>query len=183
VVLKREPLGSLREEFLIFGRKFAPGRNWGGKADELHSEIGLDWNVRSTQAQAASSSVFEPVLSVHCFPALHLTAGIEQPIDCLLIQNCQAVQSMGRSMDWSLENNMVSGLIFCSTLTCRRSGHTPFVQTRAEMSDTSAEALEPDPRCQWHNQKFFSWGVNHLMYDLLFLPLISKQLKIGMKHQ
>jgi len=32
VVLKREPLGSLREEFLIPGRKFVPGRNCGGKA-------------------------------------------------------------------------------------------------------------------------------------------------------
>jgi len=29
VVLKREPLGSLREEFVIPGRKFVPGRNWG----------------------------------------------------------------------------------------------------------------------------------------------------------
>jgi len=36
VVLKREPLGSLREEFLIPGRKFVPGRNWRGKAvDEI----------------------------------------------------------------------------------------------------------------------------------------------------
>jgi len=32
VVLKDEPLGSLREEFLIPGRNFVPGRNWGGKA-------------------------------------------------------------------------------------------------------------------------------------------------------
>jgi len=32
VVLKREPLGSAREEFLIPGRKTVPGRNWGGKA-------------------------------------------------------------------------------------------------------------------------------------------------------
>ena len=32
VVLKRESLGSLREEFLIPGRKFVPGRSWGGKA-------------------------------------------------------------------------------------------------------------------------------------------------------
>jgi len=31
VVLKREPLGSFREEFLMPGRKFVPGRNWGGK--------------------------------------------------------------------------------------------------------------------------------------------------------
>ena len=34
VVLKRESLGSLREEFFIPGRKFVPGRNWGGKAVE-----------------------------------------------------------------------------------------------------------------------------------------------------
>jgi len=27
-----EPLGSLREEFLIPGRKFVPGINWGEKA-------------------------------------------------------------------------------------------------------------------------------------------------------
>jgi len=32
VVLKREPLGSLKEEFLIPRRKFVPGKNWGGKA-------------------------------------------------------------------------------------------------------------------------------------------------------
>jgi len=32
VILKREPLGSLSEEFSIPGRKFVPGRNWGGKA-------------------------------------------------------------------------------------------------------------------------------------------------------
>jgi len=32
MVLKGEPLGSLREEFLIPGRKLVPGRSWGGKA-------------------------------------------------------------------------------------------------------------------------------------------------------
>jgi len=32
VMLKREPLDSLREEFLIPGRKFVPARNWVGKA-------------------------------------------------------------------------------------------------------------------------------------------------------
>jgi len=32
VVLKREPLGSLSEEFLIPWRIFVPERNWGGKA-------------------------------------------------------------------------------------------------------------------------------------------------------
>jgi len=34
VVLNREPLGSVREEFLIPGRKFAPGSNRGGKVVE-----------------------------------------------------------------------------------------------------------------------------------------------------
>ena len=33
------------------------------------------------------------------------------------------MQSMGRSMDWTLEDNMVDGLFFCATLTGRR-GHT-----------------------------------------------------------
>jgi len=36
VVLKREPLGSLREEFIFPGRKFVPGMNRGGNAvDEI----------------------------------------------------------------------------------------------------------------------------------------------------
>jgi len=43
-------------------------------------------------------------------------------------------------MDWTLEDNMVGGVFFCATLAGRRGGHTPFVQTRAETSDTCAEA-------------------------------------------
>jgi len=46
---------------------------------------------------------------------------------------------------------MVNGLIFCATLTGRRGGHTPFVQTGAETSDTSAEAIELDTRCSWQD--------------------------------
>jgi len=34
VVPKRETLGSIGEEFLIPGKKFAPRRNWGEKAVE-----------------------------------------------------------------------------------------------------------------------------------------------------
>jgi len=48
---------------------------------------------------------------------------------------------MGRSMDWALKENMVKSLIFCATLTIRRSGHTPFVQTGAGESNTSLEAV------------------------------------------
>jgi len=47
---------------------------------------------------------------------------------------------MGRSMDWTLKDNVVDGL-FCATLTGRRGGHTPFVQAGAEKSDTRAEAV------------------------------------------
>jgi len=58
-------------------------------------------------------------------------ARVEQSNDCIIIQNCQAVQSIGMSMDWTLEDNMVDGLIPCTTFTSRRGGHTPFVQTWA----------------------------------------------------
>ena len=45
---------------------------------------------------------------------------------------------------------MVDGL-FCATLTLtgRRGGHTPFVQARAETSDTSPEAVKLDPGSSW----------------------------------
>jgi len=51
-------------------------------------------------------------------------------------------------MDWTVEDNMVDGL-FCTTLTGRSGGHTPFVQAGAETSDTGAEAVEPDPGSSW----------------------------------
>jgi len=56
---------------------------------------------------------------------------------------------MGKSMDQTLEDDVVDGFFFCATLTSRRGGHTPFVQTGAEKSDTGAEAVKPDPRCPW----------------------------------
>jgi len=34
--------------------------------------------------------------------ALDFGAGVEQPFGCLIVQNRQAVQSVGRSMDWTL---------------------------------------------------------------------------------
>jgi len=102
VLLKREPLGSQREEFFNLGRKFASGRNCEGKAvkkklkfifllvysthKKLHSEFSLNGNIYSTQAQAASTSSFESVLEVHCLAALHLWADIAQTIDCLMNQ-------------------------------------------------------------------------------------------------
>jgi len=35
---------------------------------------------------------------------------------------------MRRSVDWTLEDNMVNGFFFCATLTGRSGGHTPFVK-------------------------------------------------------
>ena len=49
--------------------------------------------------------------SNHYLAALDLGAGSEQPFSCLIIQNHQAKQSM-RSMDWTLEDNMVDGFFF-----------------------------------------------------------------------
>jgi len=51
-------------------------------------------------------------------------------------------------MDWTLEDNMVNGLV-CTTLMSSRSGHNSFVQAGAETSDAGAEVVEPDPRCSW----------------------------------
>ena len=46
---------------------------------------------------------------------------------------------------------MVDGLFLCATFTGRRGGHTLYVQAGAETSDTSAEAVKPDPRCSWES--------------------------------
>ena len=94
----------------------------------------------------------------------------------------QAVQSIGKSMDWTLEDTMFNDLIFCATPTSRRSGHTPSVQTRAETLNTSAEAVEPDPHCQWRSQKCCSRGQS---FDVrpIFPSVICEQLTFGLKHQ
>ena len=42
------------------------------------------------------------------------------------------LQSMGRSIEWTLEDSMIDGLFFCATLTSRRRGHAPFVYAGAE---------------------------------------------------
>jgi len=54
-------------------------------------------------------SSFEPVLQT----ALDLGAGVEQPFDCLIVQNRQAVLSMRRSMDWTLEQNLRQKVFIC----------------------------------------------------------------------
>jgi len=51
-----------------------------------------------------------------------------------------------KSMDWTVEDNVVDGLFFYATLTGRRGGHTPFLQAGAETLDTVAEAVKLDLR-------------------------------------
>jgi len=88
-------------------------------------------------------SSFNPVLAA----LLDLGAGVEQPFDCFVIQNRDAMHSTRRSTDWTMKDNMIDGLFFCATLTGRRGDHSPFVQAGAETSDIDAEATKPDPRC------------------------------------
>ena len=59
------------------------------------------------------------------------------------------MQSIGRPMNWTFDDDMVDGLFFCATLTGRRGGHTPFSQAGAVTSDTGAEAVKPDPCSPW----------------------------------
>ena len=59
------------------------------------------------------------------------------------------MQSMGRSMDWTLEDNMVDVFLFCATHTGRRGGHNPFVQAGEQTSYTGEEAVQPDPGSSW----------------------------------
>ena len=57
--------------------------------------FGLDLRKTVTKFCFTLSSWFKPVLSFHCLAALDLRAGDEQPIDCLIIKDRQAVHSMG----------------------------------------------------------------------------------------
>jgi len=93
---------------------------------------------------------------------LDLGASVEQPFDCLIFQNRQAMQSMRWSMDWTLEDNMVDSLFFCATFTGRSGGHTPFVQAGSETPDPGAEEIKPDPSCSWkgHSRRVGA-GVRH----------------------
>jgi len=91
-------------------------------------------------------SSFEQVVTIHWLAALDLGTSVEQPFDCLIIQNRQAVQLMWMSMDWTWKVNMVDGL-FCATFKGCRRGCTPFVQAGAETADTGVEVLSQTHEC------------------------------------
>ena len=90
--------------------------------------------------------------SNHCLAAVDLGADVEQPISCLIIQNRQAVLSMKRSMDLTLENNIVASLFFSPTLKDQRGVHTPVIHTGAKTSNTGVEAVELYPGSSWEGR-------------------------------
>jgi len=78
------------------------------------------------------------------------------------------MQSVGRSTDWTLEDNMADGL-FCATLTGLREDHTPFVQAGVETSYTGAEAVKPDPGSSWKGHS--GWVPVSVMKMQIFVEL------------
>jgi len=81
--------------------------------------------------------------------ALDLNTDVEQLVDCLIVKNGQAMQSIEKSMDWLLEDYVVNVSFVCATLTGPRGEHTPFVQAGAETPDIHGEAVKPDPGSSW----------------------------------
>jgi len=52
--------------------------------------------------QCASFSPLERVATIHCWTALDVGIDVEQLFDCLIIQNRETVQSIGKSMGWTI---------------------------------------------------------------------------------
>ena len=102
LLCKTEPCKvSRKEELTVQSQKFIP---W----------ITCHCAIRAVDRRVVLvTSSFEPVLSIHCLAALDVGESVEQPFNCLIIQNRQAVLSM----NWAFEDRMVAGLFFCAALT------------------------------------------------------------------
>ena len=72
-----------------------------------------------------------------------LLRGLRPP--CATPSYVPAVQSMRRSMDWTVEDNTVDGLFSCATLT-RAEEVIPHLY---KQPDTGVEAVKPDPGSSW----------------------------------
>ena len=60
-----------------------------------------------------ASSSFERSVKMYCFAALDLRAYVEQSFDCLVVQNCPAVQSMGEV--WWIRYRRTTRSTVCSS--------------------------------------------------------------------
>jgi len=58
---------------------------------------------------------------------------------------------MRLSVGWTVEDNVVSGLFYCTTFKSSRRGHIPFVQAGTETSNTGAEAVKSYPHFCWQS--------------------------------
>ena len=128
-----------KKKFLIFWQSSTKA------VVEVSSSIEL--NISSLPAKLSKQ-----LWALHCLSQLFISNSTLYKISshmlsshfvCLPIQNHQAVHSTRRLMNRTVKDNMVNGLFFCTTLTSRKRGHTPFVQAGAETTDTGAEAVEP----------------------------------------
>ena len=63
---------------------------------------------------------------IHCWAALDLGTGVEQPFDWLVIQNHQVTRVLHRerSIDWTVKDKMGNGLLLCAALSDRRRDQT-----------------------------------------------------------
>jgi len=81
--------------------------------------------------------------SNHSLAALDLGIDVEQPLGSLIVHNHQTMQSIWRSMDWTLEDNLVDGLFFCATLTGRKGGQTHLYKQERKGPTSVFEAVGP----------------------------------------
>ena len=58
-----------------------------------------------SSSSSFETSFFNPLIGC---TTVDLGSGAEQPLDCFIIQNRQAMCSMGMSMDWTMKDNMVN---------------------------------------------------------------------------
>jgi len=119
----------------------------------------------------------------HCLAALDLGAGVEQPFNYLIVQHRQAIQSMGRSKDWTLEDNMVDDLFFCATqaaeeaiLHLYKHERKRSLPVRRRLSRTQAllERIIPGGGCQCRGWKCrVLWGCP----STIRIPLVIRPLR------
>jgi len=89
------------------------------------------WDNHALQTWPKRTHKHNPAVRNYAATWAYVEAGFEQLFDCLAIQNRQAMHFIGRSIDWTLEDNMVGGLFFCATLTIRRRDRTPICASRS----------------------------------------------------
>ena len=68
-----------------------------------------------------------------------------QPATCVDIQNRQSTYSCRCPMYGACQNDVFCGLFYSATLAIRCRSKTPFVHERLKTSNTSPQAVEPDP--------------------------------------